>query len=268
MIRNKRTCPICGRQISISNYTKHEKSHKTNPEYQNKLAKQHHTTNDRLNCQYCNKLCKNKNSLIQHELRCSLNPNRLDMSYMRKITINHQSWNKGLTKESDARVAKYAKSFREKLNRGEIKHGPEHHSEKTKEKIRDVQLKRCAEQGTNLCGKGLRGHYKGYYCQSSWELAYVIYCLDNNISISRNTDGFKYTLDGVQRTYFPDFKLSDGTYIEIKGYYDRKTKTKESQFPSNKKLRILKKSEMTTILNYVISKYGKDYVKLYDENSN
>ena len=30
-----------------------------------------------------------------------------------------------------------------------------------------LAIARCAEQGTNLCGKGLRGYYKGYYCQSS-----------------------------------------------------------------------------------------------------
>ena len=28
-------------------------------------------------CKYCNKLCKNKNSLVQHEIRCKENPNRI-----------------------------------------------------------------------------------------------------------------------------------------------------------------------------------------------
>ena len=30
-----------------------------------------------------------------------------------------------------------------------------------------LAIARCAEQKTNLCGKGLRGYYEGYYCQSS-----------------------------------------------------------------------------------------------------
>ena len=29
-------------------------------------------------CQYCNKECKNKNSLVQHEIRCKLNPNKIN----------------------------------------------------------------------------------------------------------------------------------------------------------------------------------------------
>ena len=27
-------------------------------------------------CRYCGKLCKNKNSLAQHEIRCKNNPNK------------------------------------------------------------------------------------------------------------------------------------------------------------------------------------------------
>lgn len=29
-------------------------------------------------CQYCGKSCKNKNSLIQHEIRCKKNPNHIE----------------------------------------------------------------------------------------------------------------------------------------------------------------------------------------------
>ena len=31
-----------------------------------------------MNCKYCGKECKNKNSLVQHEIRCKLNPNKID----------------------------------------------------------------------------------------------------------------------------------------------------------------------------------------------
>lgn len=30
-----------------------------------------------MNCQYCGKECKNKNSLVQHEIRCNNNPNKI-----------------------------------------------------------------------------------------------------------------------------------------------------------------------------------------------
>ena len=30
-------------------------------------------------CKYCNKECKNKNSLAQHEIRCKDNPNKIQV---------------------------------------------------------------------------------------------------------------------------------------------------------------------------------------------
>lgn len=35
-------------------------------------------------------------------------------------------------------------------------------------------------------GVGKSGWYNGIYCDSSWELAYVIYHIDNNLPIIRN----------------------------------------------------------------------------------
>ena len=29
-------------------------------------------------CEYCDRICKNKNSLVQHEIRCKKNPNRIE----------------------------------------------------------------------------------------------------------------------------------------------------------------------------------------------
>lgn len=48
-------------------------------------------------------------------------------------------------------------------------------------------------------GKGIRGWYKGYWCDSSWELAYVIYNLEHNIHFIRNTKGFNYKFEGIIR---------------------------------------------------------------------
>ena len=45
------------------------------------------------------------------------------------------------------------------------------------------------------------GYYKGIYCGSSYELAYLIYCLDHNIEIQRCEENFQMS-DGHK--YFPD----------------------------------------------------------------
>ena len=87
-------CPVCRKEISNCNYERHLISHKNNPKYHNKLQTRQSIDHDDLYCKYCGKLCKNKNSLAQHECRCDKNPN--------KIAI--KAWNKGATKETDSRV--------------------------------------------------------------------------------------------------------------------------------------------------------------------
>lgn len=60
-----------------------------------------------MNCQYCDKECKNGNSLRNHERLCKHNPNR-QQSNLAKHNETGIPWNKGLTKECDARVAQNA----------------------------------------------------------------------------------------------------------------------------------------------------------------
>ena len=111
-------------------------------------------------------------------------------------------------------------------------------------------------------GKGHKGWYKGYWCDSSWELAYVIYNLDNNIKFERNKKGFEYLYKNKILKYYPDFKVGDD-YIEIKGWKDNKTMCKIEQFNGN--LIVLYKNDLLDVFEYVINTYGKDFIKLYGE---
>lgn len=112
-------------------------------------------------------------------------------------------------------------------------------------------------------GRGKSGWYKGYWCDSSWELAWVIYNLDNNILFKRNTQGFPYRYQNKECQYFPDFVQND-VYIEIKGYETEKNKQKYISFPHQ--LRILHKNEIKPFIEYVKQKYGNDFIELYDQN--
>ena len=105
--------------------------------------------------------------------------------------------------------------------------------------------------------------YKGYWCDSSWELAYVIYNLEHNIKFERNKQGFEYEFENKKYKYYPDFILEDGTYVEIKGYIDKKNEIKIKSF--DKKLIIIDKESIKQYINYVVEKYGKDYIKLYNK---
>lgn len=109
-------------------------------------------------------------------------------------------------------------------------------------------------------GRGKKGWYKGIFCDSSWELAYVIYCLDNKISIKRNTQRFMYIYKGKTKTYLPDFLVND-EIIEIKGYETEQSKLKEKLFPQ---IKVLKENDLKHVFEYVNGNYGHDFIKLYD----
>lgn len=169
-----------------------------------------------------------------------------------------QGWAKEKSKYNDIRIKKQAETLLKKYKSGEIK-SPflgKHHTEETKKKL-------AKNGGYRKCGsRGKQGWYKGHWCDSSWELAYVIYNLEHDIKFKRNDKGFEYTFENKIYKYYPDFILEDGTYVEIKGYKTKKDFEKISQFPFT--LYVYEFEQMKDILNYVEKKYGKNFIKLYD----
>lgn len=113
-------------------------------------------------------------------------------------------------------------------------------------------------------GTSKKGWYKGYFCGSSWELAWLIYQLEHNISVKRNTTGFTYTFKGNIKKYYPDFIVGD-EYIEIKNYETEQVIEKTKQFPH--KLKLLYKKDLLPIFDYIEQKYGKNYTCLYEKKN-
>ena len=110
-------------------------------------------------------------------------------------------------------------------------------------------------------GIGKSGWYKGIYCDSSWELAFVIYHLENNLSITRCKERRNYIYEGENHFYYPDFITSDGI-IEIKGY---KTKQWEAKILQNPDIKVLYKKDIQKYIDYAISKYGENFTSLYED---
>lgn len=140
-----------------------------------------------------------------------------------------------------------------------------------KEELRRQKISNTMKKNPNAGGKrhgsgrGFQGWYKGIWCDSSWELAWVIYNLDHNIHFTRYDGYFEYEFNGTKHKYYPDFQLEDGTIVEIKGVEKSdQWKAKVFQFPLNKKLQIIGKYEISKYLDYVINLYGKDFIKLYE----
>lgn len=111
-------------------------------------------------------------------------------------------------------------------------------------------------------GRGKKGKYKGYWCDSTYELVFVIFHIDHNIPFERNWEKFSYEYEGIRRNWIPDFRMKDGSFIEIKGYETEQFKAKCLCF--TKPLKILRRTDMSEMFDYVESKYGKDLPSLYD----
>ncbi|WJV31938.1 hypothetical protein QTG56_25320 (plasmid) [Rossellomorea sp. AcN35-11] len=211
-------------------------------------------------CPYCsNKF--SKQGLKSHIWYSHTEDGKKNKKQKSEKRTGNPSWNKGLTKETDERVAKLGKTISDKHSKGEIKKPwlgkklPAEHIEK---------IKKNGGGYRKGSGRGKSGWYKGFWCDSSYELAFVIYNLEHSIKFERNFDSFEYEFNGKKLNYTPDFKINE-QYIEIKGYETAKDKEKHKQFPHL--LIVLKKGDMQHIFKYVTNKYGEEYIQLYNDYS-
>ncbi len=113
MKQRHETCPYCGLSTTPTNMIRHMQSHE-NGNWDKKQPK-YRLDHEDLFCKFCGKGCKNKNSLLNHEIRCNENLDRIDCSYISGFnknldSLNRTAWNKGLTASTDDRVAKQVQS--------------------------------------------------------------------------------------------------------------------------------------------------------------
>ena len=238
-------CAYCGREISKSNLSKHERSCSCTRTI-NKIS--YKLNHDGLVCQFCGKELKNRNSLCNHERMCKQNPNHQIsnfVAYNKMIKQNGSTaWNAGLTKDSDEKVKKYAETYKLNHLKGLHKDVSGKNNPMTKEenkkKVSDTINKKVKEgKWHTSLAKNMHINYKGVDLHGTWELAYAKYLDSNNIKWSRPTERFEYKYNDTLRHYTPDFYLIDSdTYIEIKGYKTSKDMAKWDQFPKEKKLKI------------------------------
>ena len=112
-------------------------------------------------------------------------------------------------------------------------------------------------------GRAKSGYYKGIYCGSTYELAWVIYQIDHNQPFKR----FDGAIIGKDIKYIPDFIVGN-TIIEIKGYEDeesvsRKTKLAES---NGYFVKVLRKEDLINEFNWVKENYSyKTLYELYED---
>ena len=220
-------------------------------------------------CSFCNKECKNQNSLTNHKRFCKSNPDHIIMPPHRK---GISSWNSGLTSKDDSRIlcgSELADAVKQgMINSNYVPTGRALTEEK--EQIRRQKLSAVAKE-RNLggyvqgSGRGKKGWYKGFFCDSTYELVYVIFNLDNDIPFKKCQKVYQYLIDGKTHNYHPDFELADGTLVEIEGYHNSLVDIKAAAVKDTK-IDILYESDLKYAFDWVENHYAyKELADLYEK---
>ena len=107
-------------------------------------------------------------------------------------------------------------------------------------------------------GNGKSGYYKNIWCDSTYELVYLIWNIDHNIPIQRYSGYFEYN-NG--KKYYPDF-LVNGNIVEVKGYFTELVEEKAKDLD----IKILYKEDLWECFEYVKKTYNTTiYYDLYSK---
>ena len=110
-----------------------------------------------------------------------------------------------------------------------------------------------------------KGKYKGIKCDSRWELAFLVYCLDKGKPIKRCDLVFPYISRGKNHKYYPDFQIKK-TIIEIKGNYRRNLKAKlDAVRKAGFTIVLIDKDKIQPYIEYCQKKFKTEHFeKFYD----
>jgi hypothetical protein len=173
------------------------------------------------------------------------------------------SWNEGKTSETDERIKRVSNANSKRM----LGKPGWKHTEECKQRIsRSGRANGISGGYRKGSGRGKKGWFKGYWCDSSWELAWVIYSLEHGVKFERNWKKFTYeTIDGKEHKYLPDFYIpQEAQYIEVKGYCADLEVLKRKTFSLYSHVLVVDKIAIAHMLYYVETKYGKDFIKLYE----
>lgn len=205
---------------------------------------------DNFICKYCDKICKNSNSLRNHERMCKLNPNR-NITYLRHDGNKGHKGSNQYIKAKELGLNKPIISQETRYKLGKSWRGKKH-SQEEKVKISKGIRKAILEHpesysSSNVNGRVKHYEYNGYKIDGLWELEVAKYLDSKNIKWEKPNKGFKYEWNNNIHLYFPDFYLPEyNYYIEVKGYQRERDLYK---WRSVDNLIIIKSKEISQIRN-------------------
>ena len=176
-----------------------------------------------MNCVYCDKTCKNTNSLRQHEIRCSKNPNKIQFHCpSRKGQKGGNKYTKAAKLGLDKPII--SEETRKRLSESSKMQNQFRWTPEARQKFSDV-MKAVVRNNpdsyskNNVSGRVKMYTFEGQTFKGKWELL-VAKCLSSvKIEYTNDVSPFEYEWEGNKHLYFPDFYLpSLDLYIEVKGY--------------------------------------------------
>jgi hypothetical protein len=203
-------------------------------------------------CRYCGRICKNDNSLRNHERLCKENPDRqilvsnfIKWNEYRKGKHLQKASNQYIKAKENGCTCVISDETRQKLSdssKGRL------HTEESKEKLSKI-MKDAAKDNPNYSFSKNKYFKKeiinGFRMDSSWESIFANYLNQHNIIWVKNKKSFRYIFENEEHSYYPDFYLEDfNLYIEIKGHETEKDKAK---YKSVKDLIVLKQNDIKKI---------------------
>ena len=229
-----------------------------------------------LNCKYCEKECKNNNSLKQHEIRCKLNENKIEVK-SNFIKYNEKLKNGELTKEYSNHYSKaktlglpkpeISNETRKKLSicgknqKWDLERRKRHSDTMIKASI----LYPDSYSSNNVCGRTklietIDSFNNKTKLNGNWE--YLVSLLLNELEIkwtNKISEKIYYIWENKKRIYYPDFYLPEfDIYIEVKGYERPRDLAKWEAIKD--KLIVFKKKEINTIKSLVSHLIDKSLV--------
>ena len=158
------------------------------------------------------------------------------------------AWNKGLSKDTDERLAKHGLAVSKSLKGCKGRQWDTAAKERQSAKMLEVVKENPSSYNyDNVCRRVQRFEYKGSYFHSSWEVIVAKFLEENNLSWSRKVEPSEYLWENKVHLYFPDFYVPElDIFIEVKGYEVKKDREKWKQF--KKKLVVLKEKEVNEII--------------------
>lgn len=206
-------------------------------------------------CKHCKKICKNVNSLRNHERLCRENPNKQSIvsnfiKYNERIkagAIKKQSSNQ-YTKAEILGIEKPKVSDQTKLKISKANKNIKWNQER--KKAHSISMKKAIENHpdsytkNNVVGRVKNIMYNGTKLKGTWELIVAKWLDANHIEWQYETSYFYYEWNG-KRKYYPDFYLPKlNIYVEVKGYETERDRCKWKVVPN---LVIIKKEQIDKI---------------------